>query len=88
MDDYTPTDEQVRAAYVRGMRDTFVAAAADHEAEFDRWLAQHDREVAAKALRVFASRANDAGVLRDPVYWFPVRDSARAEADRIERGES
>ena len=44
MDDYTPTVEQVRAAYVRGMRDTFVAAAADHEAEFDRWLAQHDRE--------------------------------------------
>lgn len=76
MDDYTPTDEQVRAAYVRGMRDTFVAAAADHEAEFDRWLAQHDREVTAKALREAQS------LLAADGYFCPALDSL------IERGES
>lgn len=37
-DEYTPTTEQVRDAYVRAMRNAFVAAAWEHEAEFDRWL--------------------------------------------------
>lgn len=39
MSGYTPTTDQVRDA-VRPYR--------VHPAEFDRWLAEHDREVAAK----------------------------------------
>lgn len=44
MTDYTPTTEQVRNAYVRGMRDTFIASAGEHREEFDRWVAAHDAE--------------------------------------------
>lgn len=48
MSDYTPTTDNVRFG--------FVTAPMAHEpreyaeAEFDRWLAKHDREVAARAL--------------------------------------
>lgn len=35
---YTPSTEQVRAAYVRAMRNAFIASAGEHEIEFDRWL--------------------------------------------------
>ena len=45
MSEYTPTTRWVREWY---------ADSVDHlggEQEFDRWLAEHDREVAAKALR-------------------------------------
>lgn len=48
---------------------------------FDRWLAQHDREVAARALR----EAADAFQAVWPVYgdtWL------RDRADRIERGDA
>lgn len=38
--EYTPTTEQVRDAYVRGMRDAFVASTGEHYAEFDRWFAK------------------------------------------------
>lgn len=47
MTDYTPTTEQVRNAYVRGMRDTFIASANEHYEEFDRWMQAHDDEVRA-----------------------------------------
>jgi hypothetical protein len=36
---HTPTTEQVREAYVRQLRNAFVASTAEHQAEFDRWLA-------------------------------------------------
>lgn len=39
MEPFTPTTEQVRAAYVRASRQAFIAATSEHEAEFDRWLA-------------------------------------------------
>ena len=46
MTDYTPTTEQVRNGWIDN---------GTHEerdgAEFDRWLAAHDAQVAAKALR-------------------------------------
>ena len=46
MDDYTPTTLEVRESYTyfRGTIPT-----VEHAAEFDRWLAEHDREVAEKA---------------------------------------
>ena len=40
MTEYTPTTDEVRAAYVRAMRQAFVAASSEHEAEFERWLVQ------------------------------------------------
>lgn len=38
MIDFTPTTEQVRDAYVRAMRNAFIASAGEHREEFDRWL--------------------------------------------------
>ena len=50
MSDYTPTTGAMRERYVRhdwcGSQ-----SRAQYEAEFDRWLEAHDREVAAKSLR-------------------------------------
>ena len=37
-DDYAPTTDQVCAAYVRAMRNAFIASAGEHEEEFYRWL--------------------------------------------------
>lgn len=39
MAEFTPTTVQVRDAYVRQLRNAFVASTGEHEAEFDRWLA-------------------------------------------------
>jgi hypothetical protein len=39
MSDWTPNTEQVRDAYVRAMRNAFIASAGEHRQEFDRWLA-------------------------------------------------
>jgi hypothetical protein len=51
MSDYVPTTSTVRAGWSDGH--PFYATTGSYEryAEFDRWLAAHDREVAAKALR-------------------------------------
>lgn len=49
MSDYTPTTEEVRLEYMAvrwGKNDT---VSFDARAEFDRWLAARDAEVAAKA---------------------------------------
>lgn len=43
MDDFTPTTEDVRLIWI--VSQTGCTA----RAEFDRWLAEHDREVAEKA---------------------------------------
>ena len=37
-DGYTPTTDQVCAAYVRAMRNAFIATEREHEEEFYRWL--------------------------------------------------
>jgi len=42
MTDYTPTTEEIRNRY---LSEVF----PEDEAEFDRWLAEHDRQVAEKA---------------------------------------
>lgn|GEM_PF-6718408 len=44
MDDYTPTTDEVRGSYSRMSRH----ANTEH-AEFDRWLAAHDRAIRALA---------------------------------------
>lgn len=66
MSDYVPTKWQVEDAYVKGYGSF---APGEHEkslAEFDRWLATHDREVAAKAVlelnRSLTSAINSAWV--------------------------
>jgi hypothetical protein len=58
-DDYTPTTAEVRAVYASG---SFMLTGpgyyeVDDErgaAEFDRWLAEHDRQVAHDAVDDFA----------------------------------
>jgi rubrerythrin len=49
-DEYTPTTDVVRDAYVRGMRQAFIASSGEHVDEFDRWLAEHDTEVRAEVI--------------------------------------
>lgn len=39
MTEFTPSTEQVRDAYVRAMRNAFIASASEHAEEFERWLA-------------------------------------------------
>lgn len=78
MSDYTPTTDSMREYYVRhdwcGSQ-----SRAQYEAEFDRWLEQHEREVAAKALIDFA----DAHL--DPDNWvlFSIDDAPVTIGDMI-----
>lgn len=51
MSDYTPSDAEIRDAYVYIDKGRRVLA----RAEFTRWLEAHDREVAAKELDDFAA---------------------------------
>ena len=71
--------------------------------EFDRWLAAHDREVAAKTLREYADSLNLHGVVPDDddlaylcgddecLWWdmtYAEQERIRERADRIEKGEN
>lgn len=47
--EYTPATTQVRYAYVTFNRDSFIASTAEHEREFDRWLADLIRRERAEA---------------------------------------
>lgn len=74
MTDYTPTTEQVRNAYVRGMRDTFIASAGEHYEEFNRWMQAHDDEVRASVqpptreqIAVIIAKSQDADYWVDEV---------------------
>lgn len=69
--EYTPTTEDVRNEYT-----DFDIYPAD---EFDRWLAAHDAEVAARALR----HAVPLAVGSDG---YAIRQRLLARADRIEEG--
>jgi hypothetical protein len=68
--DYTPTTEEVRAAYAA---DAYGVVKKRWLLEFDRWLAAHDRQVAENAIR-------------DAVEWARScsGESADAAADYIE----
>lgn len=50
MSDYTPTTDDVRMGWA-DLRAETVQEGLLAEAEFDRWLAQHDAEIQAQALR-------------------------------------
>lgn len=50
MNDYTPTVDQAKRAYVTGMRQAFIASAGEHAEEFARFLAARDASVRAAAL--------------------------------------
>lgn len=93
--DYTPTTDTVRATYARhhSKCEPCGETTAALVAEFDRWLAAHDREVAARTLReLHAEMSTDWHV-------YETRDIGRAfladsvlerledAADAIERGE-
>src|SRR5690606_33023326 len=58
-DDYTPTIDDVRAAWTHGYHGDNYPGAEGLDAEFDRWLAAHDARVRGIAL-VEAAQAFDA----------------------------
>lgn len=85
---YTPTTEEVRDWYGHRNRATHQPVGEFYKimltgavAEFDRWLAAHDREVAANALR----DAAEDGEIQDNRPW--VHWWLTARADQIENGE-
>lgn len=49
-DEYTPTTDEVRSSFGNDFVLDETTTTADALPMFDRWLAEHDREVAAKAL--------------------------------------
>ena len=51
-DEYTPTTDVVRDAYVRGMRQAFIASSGEHADEFDRWVTQERAQQARFWMRV------------------------------------
>ena len=79
MSDYTPTTEDVEFCFV-GEYDPEMRSRAFH-----RWLAAHDREVRAQALREAASAPIPRAALNTRNNG--LRQWLRARADRIERGE-
>lgn len=64
-EDYTPTTEEMRWVYVRANRATL--SRKEYEAEFDRWLAERDAEVAAKALTDAADEFESGTVEHDHI---------------------
>jgi hypothetical protein len=90
-DEYTPTTAEICQVWVKATP----VSGPEGRAEFTRWLAAHDREVAAKTLRdaadeVLRRRAlvRSSGDVRDDETWDNGNMSAeatiRARADRIE----
>lgn len=84
----TPSTDVVRGRYCDGV---YVQTGHTTEGEdFDRWLTQHDRQVAVNALRGFAAAASNASdfhievLLGGSAY---VLHLLRDCADKIERGE-
>ena len=82
MSDYTPTTDEVEHRYAYDELYS-MDCEADHRA-FRRWLAAHDAEVRAQALREAASAPIPRAALNTRN---GLRQWLRARADRIERGE-
>jgi hypothetical protein len=57
MTDYTPTTDEVRAFF--RVRYAIVFDKSPADAEFDRWLAAHDKEVLDKAIERVLTRCKD-----------------------------
>lgn len=80
-DEYTPTAGQVREAYAD---QTGVASRRQmHRDDFDRWLAEHDREVTARALRAAADAMGDLLECSGDTRW---DGRLRDRADAVEAG--
>ena len=86
MSDFTPTTEVVRHVYVTKNIPPGDSIRAWLGEAFDRWLAAHDREVAAKTLRDAAAAADADDLFRDPLRL--KSDWLRARADNLEKGTS
>lgn len=87
MGEYVPTMEEVHDSIARGgLRIAGGRYGDDPRDAFDRWLAAHDAQVKAEALRdaaaMFRQRHNDGEP--DPWYWSDSADVLDAHADRIE----
>lgn len=87
MSDYTPTTDEVYAAIADAAPGWGLSELDDADA-LTRWLAVHDREVAAKALRD-ASTGTLAWIVKPTPdgEWTSVASWLRTRADRIEKGE-
>lgn len=72
MDEYTPTTDKIRFEFLYGGETTGIT-----QAEFDRWLAEHDREVRAEAVAVTEAALRRAGsaILECKVYGNPLVDA-------------
>lgn len=57
MAEYIPTTEDIRTDWMAARHNGGGIPWDDAEAEFDAWLAEHDREVQARALEEAAERA-------------------------------
>jgi hypothetical protein len=74
MSDYTPTTAQVRRAWT----DWHDLTGANSPAAFDRWLAEHDAQVAERAVEDVAQRLEgDADLLIPSGYSAALRSAAR-----------
>lgn len=96
-DEYTPTTDKVRAAYLTSRTREVPRKVGDVMAEFDRWLAAHDRAVKAEALREAADAWQVGGWSNDipkgdtrPALILGMAQAGlnwlRTRADLIERG--
>lgn len=84
MSEFVPTTEYVRDAYQHSVMVSGPEMREALGAEFDRWLAAHDREVAARAVRQAAEdRFYDGDRDRTLHGYYVLHDYS----DRIERGE-
>lgn len=74
---HTPTDTEIRRAIT-----SFDIAWTDDGAAYDRWLAAHDAEVAAKALdgAAHAMLADAGSIWREPVDWLRAQAAGIREA--------
>lgn len=83
MDEYTPTTEQILNAWAP----THLGSWKYRREEFYRWLADHDRNVATKALEDAADALwaeNDTEDGLNVVGWLRARATARTSADAVE----
>lgn len=84
MSEFVPTTEYVRDAYQHSVMVSGPEMREALGAEFDRWIAAHDREVAARAVRQAAEdRFYDGDRDRTLHGYYVLHDYS----DRIERGE-
>ena len=86
MTDQTPSTEDVRWKY-RCMRVKDGAKDIAAQTEFDDWLAAHDREVAAQAVRDASPSLRDVGIYWPSDEYVALIGWLDTRADQIEAGE-